>query len=62
MNLEKIANEKVLEGADASNYLPFAVAYLETPNPQTYNSADVLAITSVTFCTFKFIPLIDDED
>ncbi|GEM_PF-2955489 len=62
MSLEnevKISNPKKIETRD---YLPFGVNFLETPRPIGYTERDMLNYTSVTFCTFKCIPLIDDGD
>lgn len=50
---------KTSKGKD---YLPFGSQYFEDPKPIGQVSGDILAYTSATFCTFKFIPLIDDGD
>lgn len=44
------------------DYLPFGTRYLEDPKPIGQVSTDIFAYTSATFCTFKFIPLLDDGD
>lgn len=53
---KKIQNNK--------NYLPFGVNYMEIPEPiiSSKINKDFYNITSVTFCTFKKIPLVDDAD
>lgn len=44
------------------DYMPFGTRYKETPKPAKYESGKMYAFTSVTFSTFKGIPLIDDSD
>ena len=45
------------------DYLPFCMQYIEVPIVVGYkNGLDLSQYTSVTFCTFKFVPLIDDGD
>ena len=60
MGLEqKVESEKVSKKSD---YLPFGIQYLEAPEPRGYKNNNFLGYTSVTFCTWKLIPLIDDSD
>ena len=44
------------------DYLPFGMQYRETPKPARYKHEKMYAFTSVTFSTFKGIPLIDESD
>ena len=44
------------------DYIPFGMQYQETPKPAGYNGEKICDLTSVTFSTFRGIPLIDDED
>lgn len=53
--------EKKVE-SEKFDYLPFGIQYLEVPEPIGYKSNNFLGYTSITFCTFKLIPLIDDSD
>ena len=44
------------------DYLPFGRDYLEAPAPRGDEGKKFYAWTSVTFCTFKWVPLVDDGD
>ncbi|HLD10929.1 hypothetical protein J4471_04950 [Candidatus Woesearchaeota archaeon] len=60
MGLEQeVGSRKIQRERD---YLPFGVRYLEAPEPIGYKTDNILSYTSVTFCTWKFIPLVDDGD
>ena len=60
MDLEQNINSENI--SEKKDYLPFGVNYLESPEPIGYKSSDLLGYTSVTFCTWKLIPVIDDAD
>ncbi len=62
MRLEKDLKKEEEKIGENSNYLPFGIQYLETPKLIGYKNENIYGYTSVTFCTFKFIPLIDDSD
>ena len=63
MNLETITTEETnSKGLPAKDYLPFGMNYAEVPETRGYQDNGIYAYTSVTFCTFKWIPLVDDGD
>lgn len=64
MEIEMGLEQKVESGkvSKKSDYLPFGIQYLEAPKPIGYKSTNFLGYTSVTFSTWKLIPLIDDAD
>ncbi len=62
MGLENDLYQPFNEVGEQEAYLPFAVQYLENPEPRGHDMSQPLDYTSATFCTFKLIPLIDDGD
>ncbi len=63
MALENEVNKPDVLKREARDYAPFGVSFLEAPKPVGYaNEREILNYTSVTFCTWKFIPLVDDGD
>ena len=51
----------IILGGLKEQHLPFAAKYLENPEP-IGASSNVYDWTSVTFCTWKWIPTVDDGD
>ncbi len=61
LSLENRRNIESNEGEQ--DFLPFASTYLEEPKViGAYDRKGIGSYTSVTVCTFKLIPLIDDGD
>ncbi len=61
MALDDNLGDMKTESISKERYLPFAAHYLENPEPigQKY---EISTFTSVTFCTWKCIPTVDDGD
>ena len=59
-DINNLISDQICAGTD---YLPFGINYMEIPEPIGREpNANVYDVTSVTFCTFRGIPLVDDPD